>query len=353
MQLDGGFLMAPETPVTRQRRAFLAAGLGAIAATIANALGRPSPAAAANAVLEVNNPVTGTTSFENNSTNATVFIGSSLTAGTGVHGYSTNGTGVRAQSESGYGVYATSSSYAAVGGLSTSGVGVTGDSDSQFGVSGHSLSNHGVRGSSQGKFGVIGVNGIGNSVGVVGASGHNDTPTDWWAATAVVGFTKNVANQRGVLGQTIDGTGVHGHVGDGVPAAPVQKAGVYGRCDLDAASYGVFGYSAAGTGSRGSTGSGTGVLGVATTAAGFGLRSIGRLSFQKASGVATIAAGTSSVTVTPGTDVVASTFVIVTPQGNPGGRQAWATTDATANTITIYVSSAVAANLKVAWLALG
>lgn len=57
--------------------------------------------------------------------------------------------------------------------------------------------------------------------------------------------------------------------------------------------------------------------------------------------------------MTPALDVTTTSFVLLTPKGNLGGRSLWYTTDATANTITIRVSSAVTANLAVGWLLLG
>ena len=48
-----------------------------------------------------------------------------------------------------------------------------------------------------------------------------------------------------------------------------------------------------------------------------------------------------------------ASFVLLTPKADIGTRRLWYTTDATANTITIRVSSAVSASLAVGWLLLG
>jgi hypothetical protein len=60
--------MSIDTISPRTRRAFLFAGLGAVAATVANALGRPvaTEAAAKPVLLAQVNPATGTTSINTN-----------------------------------------------------------------------------------------------------------------------------------------------------------------------------------------------------------------------------------------------------------------------------------------------
>jgi hypothetical protein len=52
-------------------------------------------------------------------------------------------------------------------------------------------------------------------------------------------------------------------------------------------------------------------------------------------------------------DVTSSSFVLLTPRGNLGGRSLWYTLDTTNDRITVKVSSAVAADLKVGWLLMG
>lgn len=69
--------------------------------------------------------------------------------------------------------------------------------------------------------------------------------------------------------------------------------------------------------------------------------------------MATIGAGKKGVTVSPGVNVTPSSFVLLTPKTNLGGRNLWFTTNATANIITIRMSSARSSGTKVAWLLLG
>jgi hypothetical protein len=74
---------------------------------------------------------------------------------------------------------------------------------------------------------------------------------------------------------------------------------------------------------------------------------------RKASGVAVINAGERSVTATPGLDVTADPLVLLTPRTDLGSRRLRCTTDGTAGTFTIRVSSALAARVAMGWLLLG
>jgi len=51
--------------------------------------------------------------------------------------------------------------------------------------------------------------------------------------------------------------------------------------------------------------------------------------------------------------VSAASFVLLTPEADPGTRRLWFTKNATASTITIHVSSAATTALPVGWLLLG
>jgi hypothetical protein len=316
--------MTVEATVPKSRRALLGAALGALAATVAQALGRPAATLAANGdPVTVGSSTQGTltTQISNIANNAQVFIGSSSLGGVGVTGSSQDGEGVLGSSATGVGVH----------GSSLSGIAVLGESTilngTAIGVRGEAISNAGI-----GVFGFA----LRTTGSTIGTAGQAESPAG-----------------RGVFGQAAGGTGVHGWAGDGTVPAPATKTGVYGRADVDSNARGVSGYSAPGTGVYGATNNGAALLGLAGSSAGFGLKSTGRVSLSKASGVATIPNGGTSVTFAPGNDIVTGTYVLLTPQAYPGGRSFWATTDTGANTITIRASSAVGADLKVAWLALG
>jgi hypothetical protein len=295
--------MAIDPASPRSRRALLVAALGAGVATVAGALGRPQPARAGvdgDVVLGTDNAAVSFTKLTNSTNNADVLGAESAGGGTALYGHST----------SGYGLYA----------FSTSGVGALGASQYTYGVHGSSVSSSGVRGD--------------------GASGHG-----------VYGYSTSLATAA-TLGWSDGGTtGIEGYSGPSPVPVPPTKTGVYGYATQDANARGVYGRSTAGRGVYGQATSGTGVYGYATS--GYALRSYGRIKFDKASGVATILSGNTVVLVSPGLDVTTASFVLLTPKGDLGSRRLWYTTDTSANTVTIRVSSAVASDLKVGWLLVG
>ena len=126
------------------------------------------------------------------------------------------------------------------------------------------------------------------------------------------------------------------------PPAAKPKTGVYGYANQDKDSRGVWGFS----------GSGVGVFGQANRA-GQAFLGRGRVKFEKVSGVATIAAGSTSVTLSPNVNVTHGSFVLLTPKANLGGRDLWFTTNPSADSITIHISSTRPSNTKIAWLLLG
>lgn len=191
-----------------------------------------------------------------------------------------------------------------------SGIGVHGKSASQIGVYGQSTSYLGVYGTSM--------------------------SPDWPAILA-----RSAGDSTALMG--------HSASAGAIPTRP-QKTGVFGYAIQDGSSRGVFGRSKAGQGVRGQATSGVGVYGKATS--GFALRTAGRAKFST-SGVATIAKGNVSVLVDPGVNVTSGSFVLLTPKANIGSRGLWFTTNASADTFTIRMSSSRSSNTKVAWLLLG
>jgi len=171
--------MLLDATAPRTRRAILAAALGAAAATVASALGRPLPVTAANGdYVRVGDSFTG--SGPTTLTNTVTDPGSILVADA-IRGVSTIGSGVYGRSTSNNGVY----------GRSTSGCGVLGVSSASAGVTGTST----------------------DSLGIIGAT-QNGT-------------------KGGILGMSIgDGTGLAGHTYSGSPGGEIPdapaKTGVYG-----------------------------------------------------------------------------------------------------------------------------
>jgi hypothetical protein len=154
-----------------------------------------------------------------------------------------------------------------------------------------------------------------------------------------------------VLGRATASTGILGYSGPEAFPAAKPKTGVYGHATQDAGSRGVWGRSSAGQGVRGQASSGVGLYGTASS--GFALRTSGRLKADKVSGVATIPAGSTGVTVTPNVNVTGGSFVLLTPKANIGSRSLWFTTNSTVNTFRIRMGSSRSSNTKVAWLLLG
>ena len=179
----------------------------------------------------------------------------------------------------------------------------------------------------------------GDSVSLIGVSGTSDATNH----PATVG--KSQGNSTGVQGFS-------GGVSSTLPAAKA-KTGVYGEATQDSSSRGVFGVSTTGHGVRGEATTGGAVVGVANNIAGYAFLGSGRVRFNKVSGVATIAAGATSVTVTPGTDVTADSFLLLTAKTNIGTRSLYFTTDTTNNRFTIKLSSSASVTTSIAWLLLG
>jgi hypothetical protein len=119
-----------------------------------------------------------------------------------------------------------------------------------------------------------------------------------------------------------------------------------------ATGFGVHGIGgASGTGVVGQSPNGFGVQ--ANSDSGVGLRvGRGRIRVDEVSGVATIQAGSTSRTVSPGVDINERTFVLLTPMANIGSRALWFSKNANANTFTIRMSPSRGRSTKVAWLAL-
>ena len=370
--------MTAEITTPRSRRAILGAGLGAVAATVATALARPLPVAADDDtdIMQVGGTYLDAqtqTTLSNKANNNTVLYVTSFPSlghggGTAVYGGSGSGIGVEGDSDSANGVYGHSvsgygvignsdSGYGVVGGSNGSGNGVLGASNgSGTGVEGDSDSGTGVFGDSGSHIGVSGVSGASNKPAVLGFSQGASTGVQGFSGapgplpatppkTGVYGYAAQDASARGVTGQSTAGYGISGVASTG--------RGVNGTATT---GYGLFGAASSGIGARGWSTTGTALY--ATTSGpkiGTALRAIGRVKFDNCAGVATIAAGHNSVVVTPGSDMLATSAVVATLQGNPSGvaMVKSVSVDATADTFTIYLTANATAAVTVAWHAFG
>lgn len=190
---------------------------------------------------------------------------------------------------------------------------------------------------------------VGRASGVRAADGETVLVGGEYQSSSVTQIS-NLANSGIVLqGISSSGTGVAGasnsfygiqatsNTGSGLGAFSSSGMGVYGASQ---SHRGVWGFSDTGTGLFGSCGTG------------LALHAEGRIKFST-SGVATIPAGSSSRTVTPGVNVTSGSFLLLTPKVNLGTRALWFTTDATNNRFTIRMSSSRSTGTKIAWLLLG
>jgi hypothetical protein len=182
------------TTAPQTRRALLGAGLGALAATVAEAFGRAAPSRAANGqTVTVGGTFTGTTrtSFTNTASQGNALEGHSG-SGNGMVGRSGNDAGVVGQSDSHIGVYGIASD----GGKA----GIYGQTfwPGVAGGIGHSAANG---------TGLLGFSGP--------SSGPGFTPPVPRTKTGVFGHAAQDSNSRGVWGNSPTGHGVHGSSDDG------------------------------------------------------------------------------------------------------------------------------------------
>jgi hypothetical protein len=172
--------------------------------------------------------------------------------------------------------------------------------------------------------------------------------------SATANTTITTSGQVGFWGTSSGalGIGVIGHA----DAATGATYGAWGRSQ-STSGVGVLGTAIAGSGATyGVAGwsyspSGVGIY-ASNLSTGVALQAAGRTKLST-SGVATVTAGSTSKTITPGVNVTASSFVLLTPKANIGGRAMWFTTDASGNKFTIRMSSSRSSGTKVAWLLLG
>jgi hypothetical protein len=278
------------TTKNSSRRAILAGALGGVGAWALGAIGRAPAVRAAD--------------------DEAMLVGGEYAASTVTSLTNNSNTNTVFRAESNTGVAIWGSGLQGVVGTSGPGAGVQGGSESSYGVYGHSDTNRGVFG-------------ISNS--------------DTFAA---------------IEGRASNGnTAVMAYSGSSAPIGGISATGVYGLADDGSTSRGVVGASPAGQGVRGETTSGVGLYGTADS--GYAIRGSGRVRFDRVSGVARIPAGSTSVKVTPGLNVVSSSFALLTPKTNIGSYSLWFTTNTTANTLTIHMSHTRSTGTWVAWLLVG
>ena len=284
--------MSIDSTAPRTRRAVLAGALGGLAALAANALGRPMPTLGSDGQAML---VGGE------------YSSSSVTSVTNA---------------AGNGIY---------GGSLGTGIAVTGQGNQGIGVHGFSTANIGVLGETSGSVAAIAGRSFGGGTGVLGTADNAPVPAAK-PKTGVYGQATQDSTSRGVWGNSPAGLGVYGESSSGRAVQGVASSGI---------------------GVRAASSSGTGCYATSTT--GYALRTDGKVRLDKSSGVATIASGASSVAVTPGIDLTATSAVIATLNGSAGGSTVVkrVAINATTNAFTIYLTANSTVAVKVAWLVLG
>ena len=301
----------------------------------------------------------------------------------GVVGRSAAGQGVRGEATTGNGVYGTSSDGVGVYGESLAGPGIYAANNASTiaaivaeGGPGTAIHGHANAGPVPASPPLTGLYGSAAGDGTaIAASADTGVAVD--ATSAHLIGVRGIGAAAGVLGVSPAGAGagVQGFSGAGSPPAGLAKVGVHGYADADATARGVVGQTTAGRGVDGVATTGYGVVGAASSGigvrgtandglaayfttvnpAGFALRTLGRIRFDKAAGLATIAAGSKSVTVTPGTIVTTATAIVATLQGSAGGTTTVhrVAIDTVNNRFTIYLTANSTVSVKVAWHAFG
>ncbi len=360
--------MAPEAPATPTRKTLLAGGLGGLLAMLGGALARPEEADAANdpeAVHKgVNNPTSASTSVT--CSGATAIRGVSPSGGADRSGVFGTASGTNARGVTGIGPFgvlglsngaqgrgvrgiAGAASGAPVGVLGTSvapaGIAVLGKNTATGGDA------FGVRGESSGTAAVVGRNlstastggvpygVLGSTNSPIGSGVHGDHNASSGTGSGVSG-TASEPNAVGVRGENLSDTGDAVGV-KGMTLSP-QGTGVEGRAE-------------------GTTGEGIGVYGVTERAEGVGgwfeapsggtglvVRGSADL---ETSGVATVPASGTSVSVTQAsaktTSVVLCTFL-----EDPGGRSLHVVRSNGSFQIVVSPAATAGEPISVAWLLL-
>jgi hypothetical protein len=355
--------MAIETARPSSRRAILAAGLASAAALVAQAVGRPLAARATNGDPMTAGNVVGASA----TTGATTTGGNALQGVLNAQTYDQAGSAIYGEangSYNAYGVYGTNTNGYGVGVLGVAGdyaAGVEGRGGT--GVYGHSARDWGIGLNAQ----ASGANSNGlyaRSSGAGGKAVYAYADSGVAVAAEAYGTVPAVTASAGG-----NSTGVVGLSGPGAAAAPA-KTGVYGYAAQDATARGVLGQTTVGRGVEGRATTGLGMFARATTGQGIqasattgvavyayadtngtALRTTRGLVKFNTAGLATILAGTSSVTVAPGFDISLNSKVLAVLQGNPGGSTVlrYVLRDDPNNRFTIQLSANATVNTPVAW----
>ncbi len=273
--------------------------------------------------------------------------------GTGVSGTSTHGTGVSGTGGDGGGALSASPGVTGTGGSingGNAGNGVEGYGGSGTGAA-DGMGVLAVGGGSSSGIGLL-AQGTGSGVGVLAYGGPNGGVGVQAQGTGAPGVSASSDTTDGVAGSSASGYGVHGTTNADLPAVYGQSLGTgTGAIGVqgDGSDAGVLGYGGRGVYGLPTSG-GTGVVASgALDGTGIGLDVVGPAQFLL-SGLASIAAGAKSVTVT-GVSLRSGSLVLATVQNNAGASVENAIPNVAHSKITINLNKAVPAGktASVAW----
>jgi hypothetical protein len=348
-------LNSPTSPSSR--RALLAGALGAAAATLASALGRPRPVEATHAgYLQLGhdagggvNETTGKTElFTTGSTGLKASASGSL-SGTGIWG-ETLAEGGDAIGVFGRSIDPTGAGVEGIGAaVSGNAAGVKGFSYSYDaaarGVYGEVIAGRAVDGHASGETSGTGVHGDSLGVGAGAMGVHGEA----YNGIGLAGWSQNFI---GALGQSDSGTGLFGWCGTGAVPTPPDNVAVYAYAPTGSTARAVYG--------RATDGGTAGYFSTAvpdTLHTGFALRAVGRVRFDNCAGVTTIASGQKTAVVTPNIDLGSNSAVTATLMGSAGGvttvHRVAVNTSANSFTIVLTANNSTASPVKVAWHVFG
>lgn len=335
--------MAEAENEVRSRRDLIAAALGGAGALALGALGRPGIAEGANGdAVKVGQAKSGS-SLTTITSSSSGFKGKGTGAGSsGIIGKSTSATGFGVN-----GFNNTSGGTGVRGGAGTNGIGVYG------------IGPRGVVGESTGPggFGVVAKNssttGTGNGLralalapGAEAIYAENSAPGGAGHAINAISSTDTVVKVENVSGSSVTNVGLLSKaINQGLWG--IGKEGVYGETGFTAPSV------SDATGVKGEANAtnhfGGHFRNINTN--GFALRVQGGLRLEGAGGVANIAAGASSVVVTPAIPFRSGSFVVATLQSTTAGTLAVARVAMGVSSFTIHLTGvAPAGGVSVGWI---
>lgn len=163
---------------------------------------------------------------------------------------------------------------------------------------------------------------------------------------ALFATSNSGTDANGIRADSSEGTAVAAVTGSGAGVDAIAQSGTAVRATTtedDFSAIAVRAFAA-----------GAGVAAKLTSETGWALEVTGgRIQLGSLAGVATLPAGATSVTVSPGVPLDSDSGVIITPLADPGARRLWVVKKLSTNTFSIRTNAKATTQLKIAYLLLG